>query len=163
MAFVDTDKTKPVKRIIGGKAYNTATAVLVFHTVGKNEPIDIAGWGLYYPGEEELYKNRHGAFFLLKRDVHVNYHDDHGFEDIIKPISDKEASAWMEEHCQELIDDYFGDIPEAGSKEVRVSLRIPSFLEDKAKKIAKEKKLSLNVWLNRVIKSAIDMEKKNEK
>jgi len=161
MAFTDTDKNKPVKRVIDGEAYNTATAVLIFHTIGKSEPIQIHGWGVYYPDESELYRTRHGAFFLLKRDVHVNYHDDHGFEDNIEPISDKKAMLWMEEYCQELIEDYFGEVPEAGAKEVRISLRVPSFLEGKAKKIAKGKNLSLNVWLNLVIKGAIDMEKTN--
>nr|WP_305909441.1 hypothetical protein [Methylomarinum sp. Ch1-1]MDP4522350.1 hypothetical protein [Methylomarinum sp. Ch1-1] len=37
-------------------------------------------------------------------------------------------------------------------------MRIPSFIEEKAKAIAKNKNLSFNAWLNIVIKNAIDEE-----
>jgi len=157
MAFVNTDKTKPVKRIIGGKAYNTATSTLVCHIIGESDPIDILGWGQYYPSEEELYITRHGTFFILRRDQHVNYyHDDYGFENKIEPISNEKAKKWMELNCQEQIEDYFGEMPEGGSSEVNLSLRIPNILSDKAKKIAKTNKLSLNAWINQIIKKAID-------
>jgi hypothetical protein len=161
MAFIDNDRTKPVKMVINGKAYNTATASLIFYTKGEDEPIE-TGHGLYLPGAFELYRNRHGVFFIVKRDVHRNYHDDYGFEDELRPISDKEALGLMEKYCQDEIEHYFGEIPEAGDNEVRVALRLPYFLNEKAKKIAKEKNLSLNVWLNRIIKAAVDMEKSNE-
>jgi len=160
MAFLENDRTKPVKIVINGKAYNTATASLVFYTKGEEEPID-TGSGLYLPGAFELYRNRHGAFFIVRRDVHRNYNDDYGFEDEIRPILDKEALGLMEKYCQHEIEYYFGEMPEAGDSEIRVALRLPHFLNEKAKKIAKDKNLSLNVWLNRVIKAAIDMEKAN--
>lgn len=160
MAFADNDRTKPVKMVINGKAYNTATATLVFYTKGDDEPIE-TGSGLYLPGAFELYRNRHGAFFIVKRDMHRNnYHnDDYFFEDEIRPISNNEALGYMEKYCQNEIEYYFPEIPEAGDKEVRVALRMPIYLNEKAKKIAKHKNISLNTWLNRVIKTAIDMEK----
>ena len=157
MAFESTDRTKPVKRIINGKSYNTTTSLLVFHTKGQDEPMDILGWGLYYPSEAELYRTRHGAFFLLKRDQHKNYHDDFGFENVIEPYTDDEALKWMELNCPEQIEDYFGEMPEAGSSEVNISLRLPKVLSDKAKKIAKSENLSLNAWLNLVIRNAISL------
>ncbi|MGZ8928512.1 MAG: hypothetical protein ACXW04_12410 [Methylobacter sp.] len=157
MAFANTDRSKHVKKIINGKAYNTATSVLVCHTKGENEAINILGWGLYYPGEEELYRNRYGAFFILKRDMHKNYHDDYGFENEIKPLTNEEAKKWMELNCQEFIEDYFGDIPEAGSAEVNISLRLPKVLSEKAKKVANSENISLNAWLNKLIKSAVDL------
>ena len=160
MAFIDNDRTKPVKMVINGKAYNTATATLVFYTKGEEDPID-TGSGLYLPGAFELYRNRHGAFFIVKRDMHRNdfHNDNYFFEDEIRPISDKEALGYMEKFCQDEIEYFFPETPEAGDKEVRVALRMPIFLNSQAKKIARHKKMSLNIWLNRVIKAAIDMEK----
>jgi len=158
MAFIDNDRTKPVKMVINGKSYNSATAALVFYTKGESEPIE-TGSGLYLPDAFELYRNRYGAFFIVKRDVHRQYNDDYYFEDEIRPISNKEARSLMEKYCQHDIEHYFGEIPEAGEKEVRVALRLPDFVNEDAKKIAKEKNLSLNIWLNRVIKAAVDMER----
>ena len=162
MAFIDNDRTKPVKMVIDGKAYNTATATLIFYTNGVDEPIDTITRGLLLPSAFELYRNRHGAFFKVLRDVHRHYNDDYDdFEDQIRPISDREALGLMEIYCQHEIENYFGEIPEAGENDVRVALRLPRFLNEKAKKAAKNKNLSLNVWLNRVIKAAVDMEKSN--
>lgn len=162
MAFAHNDRSKHIKMIINGRAYNTATATLVFNTKGEDDPLDTT-YGQYFPGAFELYRNRHGSFFTVRRDVHQNYGDDFDFEDEIKPISDKEALILMEKYCQYEIEHYFGEIPEAGDKEVRVALRLPIHINEMAKKIAKNKNLSLNVWFNRVIKTAVDKELIDEK
>lgn len=162
MAFENNDRTKHVKKIIEGKAYNTATSILVCHTKGEDEPINILGWGLYYPAEQELYRNRYGAFFILRRDMHKNYHEgDYGFDDEIIPLSNEAAMKWMEKNCQELIEDYFGETQEAGCTEVTVSLRVPKILSEKSKAIAKNENISLNAWLNKVIKNAVEQSNKS--
>src|SRR5688572_13921213 len=98
-----------MKRIIDGVTYDTATATEVFN--GQSQSVHSMAWWA-------LYQNRHGAFF--------NVICDHDGEMMgIKPLSDDEARSLLERHANHLVEQYFGDLPEHGSAERRLTLRMP--------------------------------------
>ena len=122
------------KRIIDGKTYNTETATLL----GANEDGNIT---------ETLFKTRHGAYFL-----HV-WIDSEPDEKVI-PLEPAEAQTWMEKHCRaDNIENEFGEMPEAGDSEARITLRIPDTLRKRAANIAEIKGQSLNAWILRCIEN----------
>jgi hypothetical protein len=96
-----------VKRIINGKSYDTDTATLVASGDHGHE-LSMAGW--------QLYRTRQGAFFEVVLD------HDGGLQDF-RPLTDQEAYAFMEVHANNLIEKYFGPIPEAAKAEARYSRR----------------------------------------
>src|SRR5579863_6272444 len=109
------------KRIIEHKTYNTETASLL----GRWEADD-------FPLEEALFKTRHGAYFL-----HMLL--DTMPEERIKPLEPDAAQKWMEEHCSaELIEAEFGEMPEAGDPEARITLRIPETLRKRLAAVAED-------------------------
>jgi hypothetical protein len=129
------------KRIIDGKTYNTETATLL----GRWESIDL-------PIEEALFKTRHGAYFSYF------YLDTEPDEKII-PLSPEDAQKWMERHCRaELIEAEFGEMPEAGDPEARITLRIPDTLRKRIAALAQDRNQSLNAWILRCIERAAEAE-----
>jgi hypothetical protein len=130
------------KRIIDGKTYNTETANLLGRWESGDEPL-----------EQALFKTRHGAYFL------------YSFLDIepdewIKPLGPEAAQTWMEKYCRaDFVEAEFGEMPEAGDPEARVTLRIPETLRKRIAAIAQEKNQSLNAWILRCIERTIDREK----
>jgi hypothetical protein len=154
MAFSTTDKTKHKKKVIGGKAYNTATAEFILHTPGLEEVTYVFG-GEYYPDEQELYRTKHGAYFILIRDsIVIGGEDGYFEEDKIIPISHEDAQKWLEKYGNEIVDKYF-DIEEGGSNMTFISLRIMSNYAKGCKILAKLKGQSLNVWLTSLIIKAL--------
>ncbi len=139
-----------VKMIINGRKYDTATALLVFKETEYEDEFNNL--------ELELYRNRFGKFFTVRRDTPEG--------DELKPISDKQALDLMEKFANDKIEDYF-DIDEAGVyleaseklTEVQVALRAPKFLLDRAKEASKAKGLSFNTWAIRAFESTLDSEK----
>jgi predicted HicB family RNase H-like nuclease len=122
------------KRIIDSKTYNTETATLLGHW----ESTD-------YPAEEALFKTRHGAYFLYKFLETVP-------DERIEPLAPEAAQKWMEQHCRaELIEAEFGEMPEAGDPEARITLRIPETLRKRLAAIAEDRKQSLNAWIQRCL------------
>lgn len=122
------------KRIIDGKTYNTETATFI----GFFE--DDEGPGI----EESLFKTRHGAFFL-------HLFDPDRPDERIKPLRIEEAQKWVEEKCPAMYEDEFGEAPEAGHSEARVTLRIPESLRQRIAKRAEERNQSLNAWILRCL------------
>lgn len=119
------------KRIIDSKTYNTETASL------------LGQWEAEYPFEQALFKTRYGAYFLYELDDSVP-------GERIKPLEPHEAQEWMEDHCRaELIEKEFGEMPEAGDPEARITLRIPETLRKRLANIAEDRKQSLNAWIQR--------------
>jgi hypothetical protein len=116
-----------VKRIIDGKAYNTETAILVA-TSGE-------------PWEWSLYQTRQGAFFFDDR-------DEKG-DSAFRPMTDAEAQAFLEKNANHLVEQYFGPMPEAGTAERRLTIRIPGNLADRVEAAAEAKGLSLNGYAMR--------------
>lgn len=141
-----------VKMIINGRKYDTATALLVFKETEYEDQFNKL--------ELELYRNRFGKFFTVRRDLPDG--------DELEPISDKRALELMEKCANDKIEDFF-DIDEAGAylqsserlTEVQVAFRAPKFLLDRAKEAAKTKGLSFNTWAVRAFESTLDSEKEN--
>lgn len=130
-----------MKRIIDGKTYNTETATRVG---GASEDP-------YHPGEFDLlYQTRHGAFFRHYGGM-TNQGDD--FE-VLKPATPEEAKAWLEGH--DLVDEIealFGEQPEAGEAESRITVRIPDSLKARIEGLAAANKQSLNAWIMRCLET----------
>ena len=133
------------KRIIDGKTYNTETATELFGTDWSH---DEAGVG----GGEYLFQTRFGAYFLYK------YYDGFGEDDFetISPCSPDEARQWLEKKASydpDLIERLFVAMPEAGSGEIRFTLRLPESLRDRLAALAKANHQSLNAWMVKCLES----------
>lgn len=122
------------KRIIDGRTYNTETAM----QLGEHEDPDA-------PYEHALFKTRHGAYFLWTTELQDNH-------EWIKPYTLEEAQQWTERYCRaEVYAVEFGEVPEAGDPEARITLRIPETLRRRLADIAKEREQSLNAWILRCL------------
>jgi hypothetical protein len=132
------------KRIIDGKTYNTETAT------------QIAGSTNYcgqFDSGQYLYQTRFGAFFEYSY-LYGSNDDDY---DDIKPLTPEEARAWLEKNHggdPDLIEKVFGQMPEAGSGEVKYTLRMPETLRDRLAALAKANDQSLNAWIVRCLESS---------
>jgi predicted HicB family RNase H-like nuclease len=127
-----------MKRIINGKTYNVHTATTVF----EDGPAisDPGGYSDAYWG---LYQTRHGEFFKVK----VNHDGQEILE--FRPVTDAEAQALLEKYANHLVEQYFGEMPEGGAAERRLTIRIPGNLADRIESLAREQGLSLNSYAMR--------------
>lgn len=130
------------KRIIDGKTYNTETAT------------QIAGWNDQHDGPWDsgtyLFQTRFGAFFEYSFFEGMNEDD---FEKI-RPLTPDEAQKWLEERVSwdpALIERLFGEMPEAGSAEVKFTLRLPESLRNRLAELAESNRQSLNAWIIRCL------------
>jgi hypothetical protein len=97
-----------MRRVIGGKVYDTAKAVLVHEW-------DNAQYGDFNFCEESLYRTRNGGFFLageggLRSSYAVNVGGSFfGSGEGLRPITDAEAREWLETHDgrAEVIEEHF--------------------------------------------------------
>src|ERR1700730_8249096 len=131
------------KRIIDGKTYNTETATQLG---GRTEYR-----GPYLYGDH-LFQTRFGAFF---RFTFCDGADENDFEKI-EPLTPEDARAWIEENESynvDLIERLFGQFPEAGSGEVKYTLRMPESLRDRLASLAKANNQSLNAWIIRCLET----------
>jgi len=125
------------KRIIDGKTYNTETATELFGSNWDHES---------FSGGHYLFQTRFGAYFFYKYLDGANEDD---FE-TITPCSADEARQWLEKNASydpDLIERLFGEMPEAGSGEIRFTLRLPESLRDRLAALAKANNQSLNAWM----------------
>ena len=128
------------KRIIDGRTYNTETATEIADWAD-----DVGIYELYLC----LYKTRFGAFFEYGR---KSGGEDDG--ETIRPLTPEDARTWLEQFASsrpELIEFLFGEMPEAGSGEVKFTLRIPESLRRRLATRAKENRQSLNAWMVRCL------------
>jgi hypothetical protein len=130
------------KRIIDGKTYNTETAT------------QVAGWNDNNDGPYDsgtfLFQTRFGAFF------EYTYFESYGEGDFekITPLAPDEAQKWLEERVSwdpELIERLFGEMPEAGTAEVKYTLRMAESLRNRLATLADANKQSLNAWIVRCL------------
>ena len=133
------------KRIIGGKTYNTETATQI---VGREDDND----DMPFDSGAYLYQSRFGAFFLY------SYLDGTGEDDYekIQPFTPEQAREWLEKHYSyrvDLIETLFGEMPEAGSGEIKYTLRMPESLRDRLAARAKANEQSLNAWIIRCLET----------
>lgn len=127
------------KRIIDGRTYNTETSTVLGQWEADDAPI-----------EEALFKTRHGAYFLW-----ITEQQD--YRELIRPLSAEAAQKWMEEHCRsELLEAEFGEMPEAGDPEARITLRIPETLRKRIAAIAEDRNQSVNAWIQRCLERSIE-------
>lgn len=133
------------KRIIGGKTYNTETATKIAQEAYEEGSAEEAfRWN-------QLFQTRYGAYFTYCGDE--RWPECEG----ITPLSPAEAQAWMEEYAgAELIEQHFGEMPEAGDSESRFTLRMPDSLKQRIDAAAKEKKQSTNAWIIRSLEQCVE-------
>jgi len=133
------------KRIIDGKTYNTETATQI-------AGFDKDDYSVPYEGGEYLYQTRFGAFFLFS---YCEAHTEDDYTDI-SPLTPEQAREWLEKNQSwnvELIENLFGRMPEAGSGEIKFTLRLPESLRDRLAARAQENSQSLNAWIVRCLES----------
>lgn len=130
------------KRIIDGKTYNTETATQI---AGRNDENDEP-----YESGTFLFQTRFGAFF------EYSYYEHFGEDDWekITPLTPDNAQKWLEDRVSwntELIETLFGEMPEAGSAEVKFTLRLPESLRNRLAALAETNSQSLNAWIIRCL------------
>ena len=123
-----------MRKIISGTAYDTDTGELI-KEVGFHDGCEDQGL--------RLYRTRNGAFFLWEQYITPSYRAAHD----IMPLADEEAQQWLEKYGNELVETYFGAMPEGGTAERRMTLRLPHNLAVRLEAIAEEKKLSLSRYI----------------
>jgi predicted HicB family RNase H-like nuclease len=64
-------------------------------------------------------------------------------------VNDTEAQALLEKHANHLVEQYFGEMPEGGAAERRLTIRIPGNLADRLESLAKAQSMSLNTYAMR--------------
>lgn len=139
-------RTIKCKRIIDGKTYNTETATQLAGWDDDNSETGPFDSGTY------LYQTRFGAFFLY------SYFEGDGEDDFerIEPFTPEQAREWLEKNQSwnvELIERLFGQMPEAGSGEIKFTLRLPESLRDRLAAKAKANDQSLNAWIVRCLEN----------
>jgi hypothetical protein len=92
-----------------------------------------------------------GAFFLWEQCVTPSYR---AAVDLF-PLSDEKAQEWMEEHANELVEKYFGEMPEGGAAERRITLRMPSNLGERLNRLADGNNISVNRYIVRCLERCV--------
>ena len=110
-----------MKKIIGGKRYDTETAEFI----GSVHPGQLNYW------REELYRKRNGEFFLYGIGGPASKYGSGNAE--IRPLSIKEAQEWVEKYLNaDTYEKVFGKVDEGL---VQIALRIPPELKEAADKL----------------------------
>jgi hypothetical protein len=135
-----------MRRIIERTAYDTETSELikeVFH-----DPDE--------PEATRLYRTRHGAFFFYHRYLHAyvsadTWQQEFKLKEELTPCTDENAQEWLEKYANDLVERYFGEMPEWGSAERRFTLRMPINLAKRLETIAKTKETTVTGYINRCL------------
>src|SRR5438552_19157057 len=116
-----------------GKAYDTQTG----------DPIKEVGGDEREEWVHRLYRTRNGMFFLFEAGPVPVWEqpDQYNNVECITPLSDEVAKKWLACHASELVEKYFGEMPEAGAAERRFTLRLPNNLGARLEAIAQSKDL----------------------
>lgn len=82
---------------------------------------------------------------------------DHDGETVLEfgPVTDAEAQALLEKHANHLVEQYFGEMPEGGAAERRLTIRIPGNLADRLEAVAKSHGQSLNTYAMRCFERCV--------
>jgi len=137
-----------VKRIIEGKTYNTETATQLASWSSTGNP-DLA----QHPEHGGiLFQTRFGAYFVVQYDEGQDPWDDN-YEKLI-PLEPEQALRWAEKHCSaDEVEGIFGEMPEAGDAEAKLTLRMPEALRKRLVALAEARRQSLNAWIVRCLES----------
>lgn len=98
-----------------------------------------------------LYQTRFGAFFEFAFQEGGRFVE--GTESLT-PLTSDQAREWLERAASDrpdLIETLFGEMPEAGSGEVKYTLRMPESLRNRLNEKSNENKQSLNAWIIRCL------------
>lgn len=135
-----------VKRIIDGRTYNTETATQLASWSSTGNP-DLA----QHPEHGGiLFQTRFGAYFVVQFDEGQDPWDDN-YEKLI-PLEPEQAQRWAEKHCSaDDVEAIFGEMPEAGDAEAKLTLRMPEALRKRLVVLAEARKQSLNAWIVRCL------------
>jgi len=126
-----------IKRIINGVTYDTGTATEVF---SESHNRSGAWWG--------IYQTRHGAFFKVVCD-----HDE--MSHTFSPLGDEAALTLLEKHANHLVEKFFGSMPEHGSAERRLTVRLPAGLARRLEDAAGKRGLTVNRFVMRGLEHAV--------
>ena len=126
-----------MKRIINGTAYDTETATEVFCQTHEHSE---AWWG--------LYQTRHGAFFKVVCQYDGETHE-------FTPLVDDEAQALLEKYANHLVEQYFGAMPEHGSAEKRLTVRLPMGLARRVSDAASKQGINVNWYVMRCLERCV--------
>lgn len=143
-----------LKRIIGGKTFNTETSAIVASDMLWHENDDGSFDFTSQPyGEWALYQTRHGAFFLWEGvwNSRTGKQDEY-----ITPYDDVESREWLEKRLPEdpeLIEQHFGQQPEAGDTESRITLRVPDVVKRRIDNVRGD--LSMNAYILRCLEQCL--------
>lgn len=138
------------KRIIDGKTYNTETSTR------------LAAWSSFDNPDtarnpecgQILFQTRHGAYFLFDFDDGRDPWES-GFQRII-PLEPEQAQRWTEEHCSaDDVEAIFGEMPEAGEAEAKVTLRMPEVLRRRLAAMAEAQGQSMNAAIVRCLEGCV--------
>jgi hypothetical protein len=98
-----------MKRVVGGKSYNTETAERIAHTEGSYEKDGRRGTWEY---EITLYRTPKTAWFTVEREWREN--DEDSIRTTFETLTLDEAIAWVKQYSCELFNgEYFPAIEEA--------------------------------------------------
>jgi hypothetical protein len=147
--------SRPLKRVIDGKSYNTDTATLLHEHVEEDELQENGPHGPNpYPFYQQLYRTRYGKFFLALRNESFLNHatGENDLLDRIVPVEIDRAVKWMELYCNEKIEQ-FVDVPEAGDPSTTLTLRMDKALKSSLNTASIAEGISMNVWCVRALES----------
>lgn len=138
------------KRIIEGKTYNTETSALLASWSSFDTP-DTAQGGEY---GQILFQTRHGAYFLFDYDDRRETWES-GYQQLI-PLDPEQAQRWAETHCSaDIVEAIFGEMPDAGDAEAKVTLRMPEILRRRLAAMAEDQKQSMNAAIVRCLERCL--------
>lgn len=133
----------PIKRVIEGKSYNTATATLVHEEELPSNDV----YGPEFDPCLQLYRTRFGKFFLVNRNESYWNHaiNEGDMRDTITPLDYGQAIKWMEKFCNNKIEEFM-EVAEAGDPSTTLTLRMDKGLKFQLNAIAVKNNVSMNVW-----------------
>jgi hypothetical protein len=131
-----------MRKIIEGTAYDTQTAELIVEVGGHEHAPEDMG---------RLYRTRNGAYFLWFTYLTPGY----TVKEDIEPFTDEKAQKWLETNANGLVEKVFGQMPEGGASERRVTLRLPRILAQRLEAISEAENISVNQLVVRTLDKGI--------
>lgn len=146
-----------MKKIVGGKMYDTATATLLGQWDNGRNPNEDFHWR-----EEALYRNAHDAYFLYAKGGALSPHrgswaGNHTKGEKIIPMSVEEAQIWAEEHLStEEYDALFGlpkEAPPDLSGRERVHMSLDAALMAGLRRMSREMDVPVSRLVDRAVRA----------
>ena len=145
-----------MKRVIKGRAYNTATSTVVASSTYDNT----SKGGTR--GFLALYQTRSGAFFLHENEV-VAFRDRAGtlqqqVTDTFRPLTRDKACEWVTSGEVKLHSDLLRELPEAkedAAPEATIYARVPSSLKAAVERQATAEGISVNAYVARCLEHCV--------